>query len=186
MKVYSPDEQISNISLKKRILRRDIERSILLNIQAELKQAYEDIGNNSVILYSMPIFFEYASFDFIKENGDTTLCRLHIGDVISMKIEEGENYAMVKAIFCHQQENDLRFAFVTVDWFEDMNQTNLGCPVFRLRTSSNWRKVFSINLVNAIKTTHFVHVCKDEECAGGIHNFRNSLYMRNLFFFKTV
>jgi len=135
--------------------------------------AYEDLqGNNSIILNGTISFFGYASFLFEKENGDTILCRLHIGDVVSINLEEGENFAIIRAIFCHQQENDLRFAFVTVDWFEDMNQTNLGCPVFRLRTSSNWRKVFSINLVNAINTTHFVHICKDEKCTGGIHNFR--------------
>ena len=183
-KVFSPDEQMSSISLKKRVLRRDIERSVLSNIQAELKLAYEDLGINSAILDGMPIFFEYASFNFLKENGDNVLCHLHVGDVVSIKIEEGENYAMIKAIFSHQQEDGIRFAFVTVDWFEDKNQRILGCPVFRSRNANNWRKVFSINLVNAINTTHFVHNCKGEECVGGVHDLRNSLYIRNIYFFN--
>jgi hypothetical protein len=154
-----------------------------LNIQAGLKLAYEDLGYNSAIIDSATSFFGYASFLFEKENGDTVLCRLHIGDVVSINIEDGDNFAIIRAIFCHQQENSLRFAFIIVDWFEDMNQTKLGCPV---RTTSNWRKVFSINLVNAINTVHFVHSCKGEECAEGVHNFRNSLYMRNMYFFKPV
>src|SRR5687767_9030258 len=131
-------------------------------------------------------FFGYASFLFEKENSDIVLCRLHIGDVVSINLEEGENFAIIRAIFCHQQENDLCLAFIIVDWYEDMNHKVLSCPVFKLRTTSNWRKVFSINLVNAINTVHFVHMCKGEECGGGDHDFRNSLYMRNMFFFKTV
>ena len=157
----------------------------MINVQAGLKLAYEDLGNDSARLDGTISLFGYASFLFEKENGDTVLCRLHIGDVVSIKLEEGENYAIIKAIFCHQQ-NDLRFAFVAVDWFEDMNQTMLGCPVFRLRMTSNWRKVFSINLVEAINTAHFVHICKGEECAGGVHDSRNNLYMKNMFFFKAV
>ena len=100
--------------------------------------AYEDLGIDSAILDDTISFFGYASYLFKKENGDTVLCRLHIRDVVSIKLEEGENYAIIKAIFCHQQ-NDLRFAFVTVDWFEDMDQTMLGCPVFRLCMTSNWQ-----------------------------------------------
>ena len=158
----------------------------MLDVQAELKLAYEDLEDNSAIFNNTPSFFRYASFDFVKENGDTVLCRLHIRNVVSIKIEEGENFAIIKAIFCHQQENNLRFAFIIVDWFEDMNQTKLGYPIFKLRTASNWRKVFSINLVDAINTVHFVHSCKGEECTGGVHDFRNNLYMRNMYFFKAV
>ena len=163
MLVYSPDECISNILLKKRFPRKDIENSLLLIIQAELKQAYLDLEVDSVLNNNMTSFFKYASFNFTKENGDNVLCRLHIGDVISIKLEEGENFAIIKAIFCHQQDNNLRFAFIVVDWFEDMDQRKLGCPIFRLRKTSNWRKVFSINLVNAINDVHFVHCCKDEK-----------------------
>jgi hypothetical protein len=183
LKVYSPDERISNILLKKQVPLRDVETSLLLNFQEELKLAYEDLqGNNSAMLDGTILFFGYASFLFEKENGDTILCRLHIGDVVSINLEEGENFAIIRAIFCHQQANNLRLAFIIVDWFEDMNQKVLDCPVFRLRTISNWRKIFSINLVNAINIVHFIHICKGEECAGGDHYFRNGLYMRNMFF----
>lgn len=61
-KVYSPDERISNILLKKHILRKNIETSLLLNIQAELKLAYQDLGDNSAIFNSAMSFFGYASF----------------------------------------------------------------------------------------------------------------------------
>ena len=79
-KVFSPDERISNILLKKHILQRNVETSLLLNIRAELKLAYKDLGDNSVILNSTPSFFKYASFDFVKKNGNTVLYHLHIRD----------------------------------------------------------------------------------------------------------
>ena len=158
-----------------------------MNIQAELKLAYEDLGDNSAIFNSTMSFFGYASFLLEKENGDIVLCRLHIGDVVSINIEDEENFAIVRAILCHQK-NDVRLAFIIVDWFEEVNQKILGCPVYKLirRPKNSWRRVFSINLVNAINTEHFVHMCKGEECAGDDHDFRNSLYMRNMFFFKVV
>ena len=67
-----------------------------------------------MVLNSMSSFFEYGSFDFVKENGDTVLCCLHIGDVVTINIEDEDNFAIIKAIFCHQK-NDTRFAFIIVD-----------------------------------------------------------------------
>ena len=122
-----------------------------------------------------------------RENGDTILCRLHVGDVVSINIEDGENFAMIRAIFCHQK-NDVRLAFVIVDWFEKLNQKILGCPVYRLirGPKNNWRRVFSINLVSTINIVHFVHGCKDKGCTRENHDSRNDLYIQNLFFFKAV
>ena len=188
--VYSPDERISNILLKKSVFRRNVVASLLLNIQAELKLAYkdfEDFGDNSATLDITPSFFEFASYNFEKEKDNFVLCRLHIGDVVSINIGNENNFAIIRAIFCHQT-NGLRSAFVIVDWFEGLNRTRLGCPVYRLHTSNttNQRRVFSISLVNAINIAHFVHSCKDEECIEGDHDTRNDLYMRNLYFFKAV
>ena len=84
-------------------------------------------------------FFGYASFLFEKENGDSCL---HIGDVVSINIKDGENFAIIRAILCHQK-NDVRLAFIIVDWFEEVNQKILGCPVYKLIRSykNNWRRV---------------------------------------------
>ena len=99
LKVYSPDERISNILLKKRVLRKDVETLLLLNFREELKLAYEDLRNNFAMLDGTISFFGYASFLFERENGDTVLCRLHIGDVVlSINIEDGDNFAIIRAI----------------------------------------------------------------------------------------
>ena len=123
-------------------------------------------------------FFGYASFLFEKENGDTVLYRLHIGDVVSINIKDEENFAIVRAILCHQK-NDVQLAFIIVNWFEEVNQKILGCPVYKLIRSpkNNYRRVFSINLVNAINIVHFVHSCRNEECDGDNHNSRNNMYI---------
>ena len=176
-----------NISLKKNIPRRNVKMSLLLKAQAELRFAYEDIREDYTIITNDSLsFFKYASFNF-EDDDDTTLYRLHIGDVISINVEDGDNFAIIRAIFCHQK-NDLRFAFIIVDWFEELNQTRLSCPVYKLQTTNdtNWRRVFSISLVNANNFTHFVHSCKGEECIGSNHNLRNDLYIQNLYFFKAV
>ncbi|EXX58900.1 hypothetical protein GLOIN_2v1790940 [Rhizophagus irregularis DAOM 181602=DAOM 197198] len=78
-KVCSPDDRISNILLKKWVLRRNVEMPLLVNINEELKLAYEDFRDNSAIPNSMPLFFEYASFIFENERDNTILRRLRIG-----------------------------------------------------------------------------------------------------------
>ena len=103
--VYSPDERISNILLKKHVLRRNVATPLLLNGQAELKLAYEDFGDNSPIINNTLSFFEYASFIFEQED-NTTLIRLHVGDIVSINVEDGDNFAIIRAIFSHQK-NDL-------------------------------------------------------------------------------
>jgi hypothetical protein len=174
LKVDSPVESICNIVLKKHIPRRKVEVSQALNFQAELALAYEDLGDHSAIPNRSPSFFEYASF-FIKEDNDIVQYCLYVGDVVSINMEELiDRYAIIRIIFCHQK-NDRRFAFIVIDWFEDTNQTKLGCLVYRLRKINNYRKIFSISVVSTVNTVHFVHNCKDE-CIEGNHDFRNDLY----------
>src|SRR3954466_10439806 len=100
-KVCSPNERISNILLKKRVPQRNVEPSLLVNIREDLKLAYEDIGDSSVILNNTPSFFEYASFVFKREKDINILRRLHIGDVILIDIENSDNLAIIRAIFYH-------------------------------------------------------------------------------------
>ena len=106
----------------------------MLNIQSELNLAYKDLGYNSLTYNGTTSFFGYLSFLLEKENGDIVLYHLHIGDTVSINIEDGENFAMIRAIFCHQQNNEGsgRFAFIIVNWFEELNGKILGCPVYRL------------------------------------------------------
>jgi hypothetical protein len=150
-----------------------------------LASAYEDLGDYSAAPNSTPLFYEYASYVLVKEDGDTALCRLHVGDIVSFNIEElDDSFAVIRTIFCHQK-NDRHFAFIIVDWFENTNKTMLDCPIYRLRTVANRRKIFSITLINTVNAVHFVHLCKDE-CIGSNHDSTNKLYIRNMYFFKNT
>jgi hypothetical protein len=156
----------------------------LTNFRAELTLAYEDFEVYTISDHQ-PSFFEYLRFDYIKENGDTTQCALHIGDVVSIDTDEfGEGFAIVRGIFCHR--NDSCFTFIIVDWFENTNRTKFDCPIYRLQVENNWRRIFSINVVSAVNTVHFIHNCKDGECIGDSHDFENDMYIRNMYYFKAV
>ena len=153
----------------------------MTNFSSELALAYKDFGKH-VISTDQPSFFENTSFTFTKENGDTIRYTLHIDDIVSIGTDElGEGFAIIRGIFCHWNN-----AFIIVDWFEETNLTKLDCPVYRLQVGSNWRRIFSISIVNAINTAHFVHNCKDGECIEGSHDVRNNMYIRNMYFFKAV
>ena len=161
--------------LKKRILQKNVDVSLLSNFQTELAIAYEDLNDYTSIPNRPSFFFEYASF-FIKKNDDTVQYYLHVRNVVSINMEEFEdNYAIIRTIFCHQK-NDYRFAFIIINWFENTNQTKLGCPVYRLQTINNEWKIFSISTIDTVNTVHFVHNCKNNECSEENHDLRNNLY----------
>ena len=185
-KVNSPVDHIFNISLRKHVLRRNVEASLLSNFQAEIALAYEDLGDYSATLKSSLSFFENVSF-YIKENSSESVqYRIHVGDVVTFNTGGlGGSFAIVRMILCHQK-NDRRFAFIIIDFLEETNQTKLDCPIYKLRTMHNQRRIFSISMVDAVNTVHFVHNCKVGECIGGNHNLRNDLYIRNIYFFKAV
>src|SRR2546421_675114 len=99
--VDSPVDHIFNIMLKRRILQKNVEVTLLSNFQTELAIAYEDLNDYSAIPNRPSSFFEYASF-FIKKNADTVQYHLHVGDVVSINMEEFEdNYAIIRTIFCY-------------------------------------------------------------------------------------
>ena len=84
---------MSNISLKKLIPQRNIDISLLLKAQAELKLAYNDIGDNSAIINNSLSFFEYASFNFEKDD-DTNF---HIDWITATSNMRAWNYEVPQA-----------------------------------------------------------------------------------------
>jgi hypothetical protein len=74
-------------------------------------------------------------------------CSLHLGDVVTINVndanEEGENYAIIRAIFSHKGNNGCVYAFIAIDWLEKTNQTNnvLECPIYKIQSirNRNWQ-----------------------------------------------
>lgn len=178
-------EYISNVYLKKRVPRRKV--GIFLdnsNFYRELASAYRDMGYE---YHELTLFgnscqhYELASF-LVEDNGINTQYRLHVGEVVSIISKDDESFAIIRSIFSHER-NDQHFAFIVIDRFEITNQVRLECPVYKLR---NIQTICPISEVDTNNTAHFVHCCVDNECIGGRHNFRNDLYIRNMYYFKAV
>jgi len=52
-------------------------------------------------------------YTLLDDNGEFYAhIKLHIGDVVIIKEEEDESYAIIKAIFTHKYNNDSVYAFV--------------------------------------------------------------------------
>ena len=169
-------DYISKISLRKRISRRKVEELLpnVYDFRAELALSYQDIGYNSTFFKTTCQFYKYADL-LIEDNGVTSQCHLHIGDIISILAEDdSECFAVLRSIFS-QKKDDQHFAFMVVDWFEITNQVKLECPVYRIRTDE-LRRVFPISIVNTNTAVHFIHYCDNSQ----------DLYIRNLYFFKAV
>lgn len=155
------------------------------NFHGELASAYQNMGYEYNI-YELAFFgnsyqhYELASF-LVEDNGINTQYRLHVGDNISL-ISNYESFAVIRSIFSHEKNNQ-RFAFIIIDRFEITNQTKLECPVYKLQDT---RTIRPISDIDTNKTAHFVHCCVNNECIGGRHEFRNNLYMRNIYFFNAV
>ncbi|RIA83246.1 hypothetical protein C1645_880617, partial [Glomus cerebriforme] len=92
MDIY--EEMVSSINIKnKEVSETDI----------ELESEYERMTE-----------FNESDEDYEEKNDDIVLCHLHISDVVSVNIEDEDDFAIIKTIFCHQKDNH-RFAFVVID-----------------------------------------------------------------------
>jgi hypothetical protein len=181
MTVFSLDEYISNVTLKKRIPRKKAEENLPNNsdFRRELASVYQDMGYKAAFFKSSCQHYGLACFSV-----EETQYSLHVGEVVTIiSEEEGESYAILRSIFSHER-NDQRFAFIVISRFEITNLMKLECPVYKFRDT---RQICSISVVDTTSTVHFVHCCINDECTGDSgHDFGNNLYIRNMYFFKAV
>src|ERR1051325_4114071 len=101
-----------------------------------------------------------------------------------------EAYTIIRGCFRHKANNEKYYAFVVVDWFEDINKNHpiLGCPFYHLRTieSQRWRSIFPISAIdNLAQKVHFVHNCTNLECQDH-YNSRNRIWIKNNYYFTAI
>jgi len=147
-------------------------------------QRREYIKTHSIKVY------QYIQYMLLDDQGEFYAnIKIHIGDVVFIKEEESELYAIIRAIFTHKYNNGLVYAFVWIDWFNNIEcvDTLLNCPIFeRQRASdSRWYEVYPISILNDIPKVHFVHAYYSS-CSANLHNNTNIQYFINNFFYKTV
>ncbi|CAB4403632.1 unnamed protein product [Rhizophagus irregularis] len=91
---------------------------------------------------------QIASYMIEEENGILSKVHLHLDDFITIYEEDHEeSYAIIKGIFQHKGNNNKYYAFIVVDWFEDImvEHSVLKCPLYRLQaTGDKWRRIFQL------------------------------------------
>ncbi|GES74296.1 hypothetical protein GLOIN_2v1790377 [Rhizophagus clarus] len=77
----------------------------------------------SPLIYSQMGWYELATYTMEESDGVFSKVHLHIGDVITIHEEDsGECYAIIKGIFKYKGNDDKYYAFITIDWFDNINR----------------------------------------------------------------
>ncbi|GES92057.1 hypothetical protein GLOIN_2v1487024 [Rhizophagus clarus] len=165
--ISSPVDFITNIILKRSLSRQDRENIMknLPNFKSELLLSFMDIGQKSALIYSQISWYELATYTMEESDGVFSKVHLHIGDVVTIHEEDsGECYAIIKGIFKYKGNDDKYYAFITIDWFDNINRIHnvLKYPLFHIQTSQDirWRRIFPISIIDHIQKVHFVYDTK--------------------------
>lgn len=172
---------ITNIILKRSLSRQDRENIMknLPNFKSELLLSFMDIGQKSALIYSQMGWYELATYTMEESDGVFSKVHLHIGDVVTIHEEDsGECYAIIKGIFKYKGNDDKYYAFITIDWFDNINRIHnvLKCPLFRIQTSQDirWRRIFPISIIDHVQKVHFVYDTKID------------LWIKNNYYFTAI
>jgi len=194
----SEDARIINIRMRQQLKGADIERLHLTNrldnnvtLRNHLFAAYaEHIKRWEYIITRSIKLYKYIRYTVLDSNNEFYAhVKLHIGDVVTIKEEGGESYAIIKAIFTHKYNDANVYAFIWIDWLKDVERTDslLRCPIFEKQRESDarWYCIYPISIINNVLKVHFVHACRSS-CSPDIHDTTNIQYFKNIFFYKTV
>ncbi|CAB4385992.1 unnamed protein product [Rhizophagus irregularis] len=192
VKVTSPVNFISNISLKKRMPKQERDKLLLTlhNFKTELFLSYVDMKFEAALINSSISWYKFASYMIEEENGILSKVHLHFDDFITIYEEDHEeSYAIIKGIFQHKGNNNKYYAFIVVDWFEDtmVEHSVLKCPLYRLQaTGDKWRRIFPITVIDNVQKVHFIHNCNSERCQLPNHDTTNRIWIKNNFYFIAI
>ncbi|POG60455.1 hypothetical protein GLOIN_2v1487024 [Rhizophagus irregularis DAOM 181602=DAOM 197198] len=180
--VTSPVNFITHITLKKGVSQQDRE-NIMLNLphfNSELLLSFEDIGFKSALIYSQMSWYKLATY-IIEEttSGVFSKIHLHIGDFVTIQEENhDECYAIIKGIFKYKANNNKFYAFIIIDWFEEIKRVHhvLKCPLYRIQATYDtcWRRIFPILVIDRVQKVHFVY------------DATNECWIKNDFFFTAI
>ncbi|RIB00055.1 hypothetical protein C2G38_2130522 [Gigaspora rosea] len=179
--IASEDPRIINIRVRQQLTNAEIKSS-------RLTSCLDDDNTGTTLRNGL--FTAYS--EYMKEHDDGEYyvhIKLHIGDIVTIKEEDNESYAMVRAIFTHKYNNGIVYAFVWIDWLNDIGCTDslLRFPIFERQTDSDtrWYRIYPISMLNDIPKVHFVHACHSS-CSAISHDNNNVQYFMNKFFYKMV
>ena len=114
-----------------------------------------------------------------ESDGVFSKVHLHIGDVVTIHEEDsGECYAIIKGIFKYKGNDDKYYAFIAIDWFENINRNHniLKCSYYRIQSIQDmcWRRIFPILIIDCVQKVHFVY------------NMKSELWIKNDYYFTAI
>jgi hypothetical protein len=198
MGIISEDTQIINIQVRQQLTRADIRTLQLtsrLDNNATLKNdlfiAYGEYMKQFEYIITRYIkLYQYIQYTILDENSEFyAQVKLHIGDVVMIKEEDDELYAIVKMIFTHKYNDGNIYAFIWIDWLKDIKRIDslLRCPIFEKQKELDirWYHIYPISVINDISKVHFLHACHSS-CSADMYDTTNIQYFKNNFFYKLV
>ena len=156
----------------------------------DFSAAYSDYMEMTAAVINQGLeFYNYVSYDVLDNEEVEANVHLRVGDVIDIKEEEeGNSFAIIRAIVRHKANNANMYIFLVIDWFQAIGGEDelLNCSYYMLQRpeETRWRRVYPVTLVDHASNTHFVHCCTTS-CTNK-HDENNRRYIRNDFFYKTV
>jgi len=160
------------------------------SFEQDLIHAYEYLGKTGALLFNNLEFYNYIAYSVKDDNGDMTRIHVRVGDIVEVSEEqEEEAYAYVKVIILHKYNDKKFYPFFVFDWlsFNNSRHNLLQCAFYTLQSQTNrqWRRIYPINFVDHIPSSHFLHVCS-RRCTSKRHDPTKRLYLKNEFFYKAV
>ncbi|CAB4403326.1 unnamed protein product [Rhizophagus irregularis] len=178
--------------IKKRMPKQERDKLLLTlhNFKTELFLSYVDMKFEAALINSSISWYKFASYMIEEENGILSKVHLHLDDFITIYEEDHEeSYAIIKGIFQHKGNNNKYYAFIVVDWFEDImvEHSVLKCPLYHLQaTGDKWRRIFPITVIDNVQKVHFIHNCNSERCQLPNHDTTNRIWIKNNFYFTAI
>src|SRR6185369_1223927 len=196
-RIATGDEYFVNVFVREKLKRSYTQISGMQSklsggaFEEDLIHAYEYLGKKAALLFNTLEFYNYIAYS-VKEDDDGGMTRIHVrvGDIVEVSEEqEEEAYAQVKAIMLHKYNDKKFYPFFVFDWlsFTNSHHDLLQCAFYTLQSQTNqqWRRIYSLNFVDHISSSHFLHACS-RKCTLKQHDPTKRLYLKNEFFYKAV
>ncbi|CAG8769417.1 2802_t:CDS:2, partial [Racocetra fulgida] len=124
-------------------------RQQLTNVEIRASQLTSNLDDNTYLKNGLfVVYSEYMKQRFYVH------IKLHIGDVVIIKEETDESYAIVRAIFTHKYNDRNVYTFVWIDWLKNTKHTDslLRCLIFERQPDldTRWHRIYPISVLNDI------------------------------------
>ncbi|CAG8815702.1 1448_t:CDS:2, partial [Cetraspora pellucida] len=135
------DKNFINIALKEQWSTKKLMSIGLSNTLSGNHSLFQDLfesykrhlGLRSALLHKKLKFYNYITYTILNSK-DSIRLKLHIGDIVELaENSEGIIYARIRAIFMHQANDGLNYAFFQFEKFQELNLLDpvLECPFYK-------------------------------------------------------